>query len=56
MCYFFICFDYIKERQGGLNMFSMKLILSMMLAAALYAAFDALAIMLFDDDEEEEGD
>ena len=33
----------------------MKIILSMMLAAALYAAFNAIAIMLFDD-EEEEGD
>ena len=37
-------------------MFSMKLILSMMLAAALYAAFNAIAIMLFDDEEIEEED
>ena len=37
-------------------MFFMKLIPSMMLAAALYAAFNALAIMLFDDEEIEEED
>ena len=30
----------------------MKIILSMMLAAALYAVFNALAIIFFDDDEE----
>ena len=59
MCYFFICFDYIKKNKKNQNMSFMEMIFLIpfiMLAIALYAAFDAIATISFDDDEEEEGD